>query len=259
MSSEAKLANQPLVRLKDISLGYEAPLMSPVNLEISRGEFWGVVGPNGAGKTTLAKTLLGLIPPLAGTVEWLTPDVVMSYTPQRHKLDRRYPLSVLEVTMMGRYSQFGLGKRPSAFDRERALYELKRIDLAAEANKPFRALSGGQQQRVLIARALAGEPDLMILDEPAEGMDLLGAYDVLKFLREANAQSTMAVLMISHHVDDVISSVDHLCFVNKTSDLFEVGTCCEMGSAEQLSKLFGRAVETHSCAGKTHVHVQGDL
>ena len=159
---------------------------------------------------------------------------------------------------MGRFSRSGLGKRPSDFDRKRVIGELERIGLAAEISQPFRALSGGQQQRVLIARALAGDPDLMILDEPAEGMDLLGAHDVLNFLREANVQSTMAVLMVSHHVDDVISSVDHLCFINKTSDLFEVGTCCEMGSAEQLSKLFGRAVETHSCAGKTHVHVQGE-
>ena len=259
MSSVEKQIGQPLVRLKDISLGYKTPLMSPVNLEICRGEFWGMVGPNGAGKTTLAKTLLGLIPPLAGRVEWLRPDLALSYTPQRHKLDRRYPLSVLEVTMMGRFGQFGLGRRPSDLDYQRVHEELDRIGLGAEASKPFRALSGGQQQRVLLARALAGEPDLMILDEPAEGMDLLGAHDVLKFLRGANVQSTMSVLMISHHVDDVISSVDHLCFVNKTSDLFEVGTCCEMGSAEQLSKLFGRAVETHSCAGKTHVHVQEDL
>ena len=118
--------------------------------------------------------------------------------------------------------------------------------------------SGGQQQRVLIARALASEPDLMVLDEPAEGMDLLGAYDILTYLREANTNAQMAVLMISHHLDDVISSVDHLCFVNKGNGLFESGVCCDMASLSRLSRLFGREVETHSCAGKTHVHIQGE-
>jgi len=255
--SERQLG-EALVRLSNVSLGYHTPLMSPVNLEIHRGEFWGMVGPNGAGKTTLAKTLLGLIPPLAGKVEWCRSDLALSYTPQRHKLDPRYPLSALDVVLMGRSRGLSLGGRYSKEDKSRALEELARIGLEDEAHGTFRSFSGGQQQRVLLARALASDPDLMILDEPAEGMDLLGAHDILTFLKETNVQSKMAVLMISHFLDDVISSVDHLCFVNKTQDLFEASTCCDMASAEKLSKLFGRAVETHSCAGKTHVHVQGE-
>ena len=165
MSSGKIKEGQPLVRLSNVSLGYTNPLMSPVNLEIRRGEFWGMVGPNGAGKTTLAKTLLGLIPPLAGRVEWLTPDLSLSYTPQRHKLDPRYPLSVLDVTLMGRSVNLGLGKGYSAQDHERAKQELERIGLGGEADKPYRALSGGQKQRVLLARALTADPDLMILDD----------------------------------------------------------------------------------------------
>ncbi len=249
---------ESLVRLLDVVLGYEKPLMSPVNLEICRGQFWGMVGPNGAGKTTLAKTLMGLIPPLSGTVDWQKSGLSLSYTPQRHNLDPRYPLSALDVVLMGRSAGLSLGRGYTKEDRSRALEELARIDLEDVAKQPFRSLSGGQQQRILLARALVADPDLLILDEPAEGMDLMGAHDVLAFLREANVQTSMAVLMISHHLDDVISSVDHLCFVNKSKNLFEAGTCCDMASAENLSKLFGRTVETHSCAGKTHVHVQGD-
>lgn len=259
MTSDDEKLGETLVRLSNVSLGYHTPLMSPVNMEIRRGEFWGMVGPNGAGKTTLAKTLLGLIPPLGGSVALLKPDLALSYTPQRHKLDPRYPLSALEVVLMGRSRSLRLGGRYSKVDKNRAFEELARIGLEDAAHGPFRSLSGGQQQRVLLARALAADPDLMILDEPAEGMDLLGAHDILTFLKEANVQSKMAVLMISHFLDDVISSVDHLCFVNKSQDLFEAGTCCEMASAEKLSKLFGRVVETHCCAGRTHVHVQGEV
>lgn len=258
MSDNEVQGQEPLVRLTDVVIGYQDPFMSPINLEIRRGQFWGMVGPNGAGKTTLAKTLLGLIPALSGTVEWLKPELALSYTPQRHKLDARYPLTAQDVVMMGRSAGLGLGRRFTRQDRIRAVEELARLGIRELEKAPFRALSGGQQQRVLLARALIAEPDLLILDEPAEGMDLLGAHDVLKFLREANVETTMAVLMISHHLDDVISSVDHLCFINKSANLFDAGPASTMASAKKLSNLFGRTVETHMCAGKTHVHVQGE-
>ncbi len=249
---------ESIVQLSGVSLGYNSPFLTGVNLEIHKGDFWGIVGPNGAGKTTLAKTLLGILPPLAGTVEWSSGCPALSYTPQRHKLDSAFPLSVLDVALMGRDSRLRPGGKYSKQDKNRVQEELDRIGLAKEMHSSFRSLSGGQQQRVLIARALASDPDLMVLDEPAEGMDLLGAYDILAYLGEADVKSKMAVLMISHHVDDVISSVDHLCFVNKNNGLFAAGVCCDMASPGKLSQLFGREVQTHCCAGKTHVHVLGE-
>jgi len=245
-----------LIRLRDVSIGFGAPLLRPLSFQLARGELWGMVGPNGAGKTTFAKTLLGLIPPLAGRVELLASDLRASYTPQRHRLNPSYPLSALEVVLMGRAAYLPVGRRPRAEDRRRAEEELARLDLAPLAGQPFRSLSGGQQQRVLLARALAVDPDVLVLDEPAEGMDLLGTADTLRFLRQVNSGGRMAVLMISHHLDDVIGAVDHLCFISQHANLFEAGTAQAMASSEKLSALYGRPIETHECAGKTHVHVR---
>lgn len=254
MTSET--SDEILIRLRDVSIGFRTPLLHPLCFELRRGELWGMVGPNGAGKTTFAKTILGLVPPVAGRVEVLVPGLRASYTPQRHRLNPSYPLSALEVVLMGRAAYLPLGRGPRAEDRRRAEEELARLDLAALAGAPFRSLSGGQQQRVLLARALAVDPDVLVLDEPAEGMDLLGTADTLRFLRQANRGRRMAVLMISHHLDDVISAVDHLCFISQHANLFEAGTAAAMASSEKLTSLYGRAIETHLCAGKTHVHVR---
>jgi ABC-type Mn2+/Zn2+ transport system ATPase subunit len=248
--------NDVLIRLQDTSIGYGRPLMRPVSLELRRGEFWGMVGPNGAGKTTLAKTVLGLLPPVGGRVEVCGSDLRCSYAPQRHRLNPSYPLSALEVVLMGRVAYLPLGRRPKPEDRRRAEEELARLDISALAGELFRSLSGGQQQRVLLARALAADPDLLVLDEPAEGMDLLGASDTLRFLKKANVLGRMSVLMISHDLADVISSVDHLCFINQYSNLFEAGTAEAMASSDKLTSLYGRAVETHTCGGKTYVQVR---
>jgi ABC-type Mn2+/Zn2+ transport system ATPase subunit len=156
---------------------------------------------------------------------------------------------------MGRAAYLPLGKRPSSEDRRRSEEELKRLGVGSISGRLFRSLSGGQQQRVLLARALAVDPDLLVLDEPAEGMDLLGANDVLLFLKNINAARRMSVLMISHHLDSVISSVDHLCLVNQYSALFDAGPAELMATPSRLTSLYGRTVETHQYAGKTHVHV----
>jgi ABC-type Mn2+/Zn2+ transport system ATPase subunit len=247
---------EPLLRLVDAAIGYQTPLLRPITFTLQRGELWGVVGPNGAGKTTFAKTILGLIPPLAGKMEILAKGLRSSYCPQRHRLNPSYPLSALDVVLMGRSPFLPLGRGPGAEDRHRAEEELARLDLGALAGRPFRSLSGGQQQRALLARALAVDPDVLVLDEPAEGMDLLGTSDILGYLRRINTSGRMAVLMISHHVDDVINSVDHLCFINQHTALFESGPTVDMASPERLTSLYGRPVQTHLCSGRTHVHVR---
>jgi ABC-type Mn2+/Zn2+ transport system ATPase subunit len=248
--------NDILINLFETSIGFRHPLLHPINLELKRGEFWGVVGPNGAGKTTLAKTVLGLLKPIAGKVEIRMKDLRSSYTPQRHSLNPSYPLSAFEVVLMGRAAYLPMGHRPKSDDRRRCDEELARLDMRSLSGKLFRSLSGGQQQRVLLARALAVDPDILVLDEPAEGMDLLGTNDILRFLKKVNTNGRMSVLMISHHLDDVINAVDHLCFINQYTDLFESGSVETMASSEKLTSLYGRPIETHTCAGKTHVHVQ---
>ncbi|MDD5307656.1 MAG: metal ABC transporter ATP-binding protein [Deltaproteobacteria bacterium] len=245
-----------LIRLDEVSIGYGRPLMRPIDLEIRRGEFWGVVGPNGAGKTTLARTILGLLDPVGGRVDVRAKGLRYSYTPQRHRLSASYPVSAFEVVLMGRTAYLPVGRRPGPDDRKRATEELARLDMAEHGKALFRSLSGGQQQRVLFARALAVDPDVLVLDEPAEGMDLLGTSDILRFLRRLNADGRMAVLMISHRIDHVIDTVDHLCIINKDSDTFEAGPVATIASPERLSSLYGRPITTRVHDGRTHVELK---
>jgi ABC-type Mn2+/Zn2+ transport system ATPase subunit len=245
-----------LIRLNNVSIGYGHALMSPINFSLARGQSWGMVGPNGAGKTTLAKTILGLLDPVSGRVEMLVPDLRFSYSPQRHRLNPNYPLSAFDVVLMGRNESRSRGFRYNQKDRQRAAEELARLDMQDAANKLFRSLSGGQQQRVLLARVLAADPDVLVLDEPAEGMDLLGSFEILNFLKTIDAAKHMAVVLISHQLTDVISTVDNLCLINQYTNLFEVGPVDEMISSENLTRLYGRPIDTHICDGKMHFHVQ---
>jgi ABC-type Mn2+/Zn2+ transport system ATPase subunit len=247
--------DEAVVRLRGVTIGYGRPLLRAIDLEIRRGQCWGVVGPNGAGKTTLAKTLLGLIAPVGGKIERSSATLRSSYTPQRHRLNPQYPVSAFDVALMGQAAYRAIGRRPAAEHRRRVSEELERLHMLDDAGALFRSLSGGQQQRVLLARALAADPDMLVLDEPAEGMDLVGTADILSFLRTLHRERQMAVLMISHHLDDVVSTVDHLCLINQYTGTFEAGPVDTMVSSEKLSLLYGRRIETHVCAGEQHVHV----
>ncbi len=247
---------EALIELAAAAIGHRRPLLEGVALRIERGDFWGVVGPNGAGKTTLAMTLLGQLPPLAGRLRWARPGLRFGYVPQRHALDPDYPLSALQVALMGRTGHFGWWRGPRAADRQRALAELRRLGMADVAEQPFRALSGGEKQRVLMARALATEPDVLVLDEPTEGIDLTGETDVMHFLRRLHRDDGLTILMIEHHMTEVISLVDHLCLINQHTGLFEAGALDALLTEQRLSSLYGRPVGIDVCAERTHVHVR---
>ncbi len=165
-----------LLRVRDVALGYGGrTVLSRLDFTIERGDFLGVMGPNGSGKTTLLRALLGLIKPLGGTMEWVAQNggpPRLGYVPQRERLDPNFPLSSLEVAVMGRFGKLGAMRRAGRADVEMALGCLRRVGMERLAHSPYRSLSGGQQQRVLIARALAGEPDALLLDEPTNGMDI---------------------------------------------------------------------------------------
>jgi ABC-type Mn2+/Zn2+ transport system ATPase subunit len=239
-----------------VAIGYKRPLLHPVDLELFRGQSWGVIGPNGAGKTTLARTILGLLPAVSGQVQRPSGSFRSSYSPQRHRLHPDYPLSALEVVRMGRVPHLRLGRRLGTDDNRRAREEMDRLGVAALAQQPFRSLSGGQQQRVLLARALATDPDLLVLDEPAEGMDLLGTLEILDFLKGLGASRRMCVLTISHRVNDLLACVDHLCLINQTTDSFEAGRLDEMATPQKLSRIYGRELTVQAQARGVSVQVR---
>lgn len=192
-----------LLRSRGLSVGYgQHAVLHSIDIAIERGDFLGIMGPNGAGKTTLLKTLLGLLKPLAGRIDVASsvkPGAgLFGYVPQRESLDLHYPLTALEVAIMGRYGRLGPLSRPRALDRKIALDSLKQTRMEAFADTPYRNLSGGQKQRVLIARALASEPQILLLDEPTNGMDVNSERAIMELLTELQTTKQTTVVFVTH-------------------------------------------------------------
>lgn len=186
-----------LLRLRARALGYPgAVVLEDVDLEIAPGSFTGVLGGNGSGKTTLLRTLLGALPPLAGERRPAA-GLRLGYVPQSVQLDPLFPLSAREVVTLGLFRGRALFLPLGARARAEVEASLERVGLRHRAHSLFRNLSGGQKQRVLVARALAGRPDLLLLDEPTSGVDPAAARLLLRVLEEARDAGT-AVILVTH-------------------------------------------------------------
>jgi ABC-type Mn2+/Zn2+ transport system ATPase subunit len=213
----------PIVELASVTVRYkELVALEEVSLQVTPGVFLAVIGPNGSGKTTLVRTILGLLEPIGGTVrlfgrppgqlgkEWGR----IGYVPQLVQIDPRFPIRVLDVVLMGRYGQIGLVRRPGRRDREAARVALDRVGLSDLARRQIGQLSGGQRQRVLVARALATEPELLILDEPTTGVDV-GTTEGLFELLDGFHRSGMTVIAVSHDVGVVAQHVTQVFCLNR--------------------------------------------
>lgn len=239
-----------VVKLEDVWVTYHETLaLRAVDMRIEDGEFLGLIGPNGSGKTTLIKVILGLVKPDRGKVEvfGVPPDSLgakhqlIGYVPQRSQGDWSFPVSVAEVVMMGRYGRIGLFKRPSSVDREVAMKALEDVQMQDFAQRQLAELSGGQQQRVLIARALATEPRLLLLDEPAAGVDAYGEerfYELLKRLKDLQG---LTIVIVTHDIAVVSAHVEKLACLNQT--LYMHAPPAEVITAGTLEKVYGCEVE----------------
>jgi ABC-type Mn2+/Zn2+ transport system ATPase subunit len=241
----------PLIEFKNATLGYGSKVvLSGISFAILPGEYLGIVGPNGAGKTTIVRTILGSIPPLAGEVTIRSAtggDLRIGYVPQRDSIDYVLPYTVREVVMMGRFRQIGLLRRPGTEDKEIVRTSLVHAAVESLADRPFRDLSGGQKQRVLIARALASQPETLILDEPTNGMDLPSRISVLELINELHEKGKMTVIMISHLLDDVANHVRRIALVEP--NFFQIGHVDEVLTAKNLSALYQMPVDVHHMHG----------
>jgi manganese/iron transport system ATP-binding protein len=191
------------LELRDVSAGYDgAIVLNDVSFQVPHGARVAIVGPNGAGKSTLFKVLVGLLPVRRGEVlvhglPLGAHQDCVAYVPQRNDIDWRFPVTVSDVVMMGRYGHLGWTKRPSKSDREIVLHSLAQLHIADLAKRSIGELSGGQQQRVFLARALAQEPHILLMDEPFTGVDAATQEATLDLLDDLHAQQV--TVMISTH------------------------------------------------------------
>ena len=195
--------HEAFIGLQDVSLGYEGrAVLEHVSFAIERSEFMALLGPNGAGKTTVLRSVLGLIPVLAGRIEYGFDRLTSppGYVPQGEKLNPIFPLTVLDVVLMGTYGRLAplhpVGRR----QRQIASLCLEQVGLADIARWPFWELSGGQKQRVLIARALAVEPVLLLLDEPTAGVDPDAAVSIMELITQLNHDRGLTVVLVTHQL-----------------------------------------------------------
>jgi len=232
----------PIVIFKGVSFSYGGPtVLEEVNLTVEEGEFLGLVGPNGSGKSTLLKILLGLLEPSAGQVQVLGGSPAQArgaigYVPQFASFSHDFPISAGEVALQGRLSHARLFGRYRAEDREIARQALMETYVWDLRDQPIGSLSGGQLQRVLLARALATQPKLLILDEPTASIDPRAEEDIFDLLKKL--KSRMTIFVVSHDIGFISQYVTRIACLNRT-------LVCHTTSAltgEMIQQLYGSPV-----------------
>ena len=212
---------EPVISLQNITAGYSRahPALRNVNLSVLPREFLAVIGPNGGGKTTLLKVILGLLEPFRGSVRVMGEPPgrenhsKMGYVPQVIP-ERAFPATVLDVVLMGRLGRKGLFRGFSGTDRKLAEENLEKLGVLQLSGERIDQLSGGQKQRILIARALVGNPDILLLDEPLASVDSQTQHSFYNLLAELNEK--MTILMVTHDVGAVSSHVKSIACINST-------------------------------------------
>ncbi len=239
------LTMDPLVEIRELDFALNGSyILEKINLEIEAGEMVGIIGPNGAGKTTLLRLLLGLIWQTGGEIKifGLSPSRLgrkreaIGYMPQRPALDRRFPLSVLDVVFMGLHTPATLGRPLTRERREKGRRSLEQVGLAALQDRPFGELSGGEQQRVFLARALCREPQLLLLDEPNAGLDLPTQHHFFNLLQQLQKEHNLTVIMVSHDLAAIARYAHRLVCINRTMHVH--GRPGEVLSSPHLEKAY---------------------
>ncbi|RMF39753.1 MAG: metal ABC transporter ATP-binding protein [Anaerolineae bacterium] len=231
----------PILRLEGVTLRYESgAALEDISLEVHQGERLAIIGPNGAGKSTLFKIIAGVLQPTSGNVQVFgsQPEghVCIAYLPQRAHVDWNYPVTVADVVMMGRVGQIGLFRRPRKRDWEKVYAALEMVNLRHLAKRQIRQLSGGQQQRMFIARALAQEAELLLMDEPLGGLDIASQEEVFTILDTLQAQK-VTVLVALHDLKMAAERFDRVALLNRR--LVHLGDAQAVFTAEHLMAAYG--------------------
>ncbi|MBI3631659.1 MAG: metal ABC transporter ATP-binding protein [Candidatus Staskawiczbacteria bacterium] len=239
-----------IIEVKDVCFSYRnEQVLKGITLNIHQGDYLGVIGPNGAGKTTLAKLILGLLPLRCGSIKLFGIDVKefkdwskIGYVPQKvTNFDVNFPITAKEVVAMARYAKSGLFHFTKKEGEEIIEKSLKQVAMWEYKDNLIGDLSGGQQQRVFIARALAGEPEVVFFDEPTSGVDKKTQTEFYDLLKELNQKYNLTIVLISHDIERItkeamhIACVDHTLVCHTTSQEF-------LETSESLN-IFGQDVK----------------
>jgi manganese/zinc/iron transport system ATP- binding protein len=239
------------VEVRDLTVAYRTqPVLWDVDLDLPEGRLIAVVGPNGAGKSTLLKAMLGLVPTVAGRVKIFGEPYArrrswVGYVPQRESVDWDFPTSALDVVMMGLYGQIGWLRRPGRRHRQAALDCLEKVGLQDLAERQISQLSGGQQQRVFLARALAQEARLYLMDEPFAGVDAATESAILTLLQELR-DTGRTVVAVHHDLQTVAEYFDHVALLNVRK--VASGPIAEAFTPENLHLTYGGRLNTLALA-----------
>jgi manganese/zinc/iron transport system ATP- binding protein len=232
----------PPLEVHDLTVAYhKKPVLYGVDLTVPAGSLVGIVGPNGAGKSTFIKAIMGLLPLASGWVKIFGKSYRencrrVGYVPQRETVDWDFPVNVMDVVLMGRYGHLRLGQRPTKHDREIARECLDKVKMLPFANRQIGNLSGGQQQRVFLARSLAQESDLYLMDEPFAGVDAATESAMIAILRELRSRGK-TLLVVHHDLSSVKDYFDRLILLNMR--LVACGPTEEVFTPETLQKTYG--------------------
>jgi ABC-type Mn2+/Zn2+ transport system ATPase subunit len=251
MEAPVKPGDDTLIRFEHVALGYGGgAVLDDVSFTIERGDFTGVIGPNGSGKTTILRAVLGSLKPLRGRIS-VSPGIRFGYVIQRQSLDPLFPLSVAEVVEMGRYPRLSVTRSLGRGDREAVERSLEMVGMDEMRGLPFRDLSGGQKQRALLARALAAEPNVMLLDEPTNDLDVSGETRIMDLIHEIHHKRGITVVIVSHLLHVVLNHVDRLMFLRSGSlSIHPIEEVLERGF---LSNLYGVGVSVNVVNGKRYI------
>ena len=233
-------------------------ILSSVSLQIFNSQYIAIIGPNGGGKTTLIRLLLGLEKPTTGNIKLYGKNLSnfkewhkIGYVPQRAAhVDRSFPATVLDIVKMGRTPQRKLFSKMNTIDDELVKDAMKQMDIVHLKDKMVGTLSGGQRQRVMIARALASEPEVLILDEPNTGVDVSSQNRFYTLLKKLNKEKNITIIFITHDIGVIADDIARLFTVNQ-----KVITCNnpkQALSCDEMSELYG--IEAHLIHNHKHGH-----
>jgi ABC-type Mn2+/Zn2+ transport system ATPase subunit len=240
--------SHPIIRFAHATFGFPGvTALEDITLDIYSGEFIGIIGPNGSGKTTMCRAVLGLMPPRSGELQIFDCACAelrchhrarIGYLPQKGVVDRNFPITVFETVMMGRYGSLGLFRRPGKADRALAMAALENVQMQNHAGTALGHLSGGQQQRVFIARALAQQPEVLLLDEPTTGIDITTQHSVLELIKRLHRDLGLTVLLVTHDINLIREHVDRLVLLK--TKLYAAGPPKDVLKPDILRAVYGK-------------------